>query len=47
MPFFVFDCWFTEIAPMSAVVGLLDDVANVSMLALCMMGWGAETQVRA
>ena len=39
LPFFVFDYWFYAVTPMLTVVGLLDAVGNVVMLALCVIGW--------
>jgi len=39
LPFFVFDYWFYVVEPMLTVVGLLDAVGNVVMLALCYLGW--------
>ena len=39
LPFFVFDYWFYAVTPMLTVVGMLDAVGNVVMLALCVMGW--------
>jgi len=45
LPFFVFNWWFTFVDPVFTLVGLLDAVGNVVMLALCVLGWrkaGAE-----
>lgn len=39
LPFFVFDWWFYAVTPMLTVVGMLDAVGNVAMLALCVIGW--------
>jgi hypothetical protein len=39
LPFFVFDYYFYAVVPMLTVVGLLDAVGNVVMLALCILGW--------
>lgn len=39
IPFFVFDYWAYAVTPMLTVVGLLDVVGNVVMLALCVIGW--------
>jgi hypothetical protein len=39
LPFFVFDYWFYAVEPMLTMVGLLDVVGNVAMLALCYLGW--------
>ena len=41
LPFFVFDYWFYVVEPMLTLVGMLDAVGNVIMLALCVMGWRA------
>lgn len=41
LPFFVFDYWFYVIDPMLTVVGMLDAIGNVVMLALCCLGWRA------
>lgn len=41
LPFFWFDWWFTFVHPVFTLVGLLDAVGNVIMLALCVMGWRA------
>lgn len=39
LPFFVFNYWFFVVKPVLSVVGLLDAVGNVVMLALCIVGW--------
>jgi hypothetical protein len=39
LPFFVFDYYFYVVEPMLTVVGMLDAVGNVAMLALCAIGW--------
>ena len=41
LPFFVFDYWFYVVKPVFTIVGMLDAVGNVVMLALCVMGWRA------
>jgi hypothetical protein len=41
LPFFVFDYYFYAVEPMLTVIGLLDAVGNVVMLALCWLGWKA------
>ena len=44
LPFFVFDYYFFAVEPMLTLVGLLDAVGNVAMLALCYLGWKASDQ---
>ena len=39
LPFFAFNAWFTFVDPVFTMMGLLDAVGNVVMLALCVMGW--------
>jgi len=39
IPFFVFNWWFTFVDPIFTIVGLIDAVGNVVMLALCIAGW--------
>ena len=39
LPFFVFNWWFTFVDPVFTMLGLLDAVGNVVMLALCVIGW--------
>lgn len=39
LPFFGFNWWFTFVDPVFTMVGLLDAVGNVVMLALCVLGW--------
>lgn len=41
LPFFAFDYYFYAVVPMLSVVGLIDAVGNVVMLALCYLGWKA------
>ena len=47
LPFFVFDYWFYVVEPVFTLVGMLDAVGNVVMLALCVMGWRAAGPARA
>lgn len=39
LPFFAFNWWFTFVDPVFTMLGLLDAVGNVIMLALCVIGW--------
>lgn len=41
LPFFYFDWYFTAVVPMFTLIGLLDAVGNVVMLALCVLGYRA------
>ncbi len=39
LPFFVFNYYFTFHDPVFTVMGLIDVVGNIIMLALCYVGW--------
>lgn len=45
LPFFVFNYWFFVVKPVLSVVGLLDAVGNLIMLALCIVGWRKAPRV--
>ena len=47
LPFFVFDYWFYVVDPVFTIVGMLDAVGNVVMLALCVLGWRAAGRATA
>jgi hypothetical protein len=44
LPFFGFNWWFTFVDPVFTMLGLLDAVGNVVMLALCVVGYRASEQ---